>query len=226
MLRAPGGTCTAAAGTTWAMRPSRITTVWSGLGGAPVPSTSSTWVSATTAVSTAVYWRTSAASESGRCATSAAGASVIKIGATRAGGRMRDSSLFHREGQHHAGRQMLGDVAVQHPATGVGSVEQNIHHGAGRHQHGVLPHQIIARHAVHGEHEEPLAVHGNRMLHPVEAQSLVDQPQLHRGAPLEPPVDVHVLPACGGAAPDPPHPPPRRPPNHPPPPAAPPHPVG
>ena len=34
----------------------------------------------------------------------------------------------------------------------------------------------------------------------MEAQSLVDQPEFHRGAPLEPPVDVHVLPACGGVA--------------------------
>src|SRR2546421_9031945 len=131
MLRAPGGTCTAAAGPTWAMRLSRITTVWSGLGGAPVPSTSSTWVSATTAVSTAVYWRTSAASESGRYATSGAGSSATKTSATKASGRMRDSSLFHREGHHHAGRQMLGDVAVQHPAARVGSVEQNIQHGDG-----------------------------------------------------------------------------------------------
>src|SRR5438132_7950399 len=68
MLRAPGGTCTDAAGPTSAMRPSRTTIVWSGLGVAPVPSTKSTCVSATTAVSTTVYWRTSAASESGRCA--------------------------------------------------------------------------------------------------------------------------------------------------------------
>src|SRR5437016_13706096 len=200
MLRAPGGSCTDAAGPTSAMRPSRSTIVWSGLGVAPVPSTKSTCVSATTAVSTTVYWRTSAARESGRCAGSVAGAGATKASVTSASGRMRDSSLFHCEGQHHAGRQVLGDVAVQHPATRVRWVEQNIHHGAGRHQHGVLPHQIIARHAVDGEHEEPLAVDVNRMLHAVEAQSLVDQPEFHRGAPLEPPVDVHVLPACGGVA--------------------------
>src|SRR6266699_6757406 len=195
MLRAPGGTCTDAAGPTSAMRPSRTTIVWSGLGGAPVPSTSSTWVSATTAVSTTVYWRTSAASESGRCATSGAGASATKTSATKASGRMRDSSLFHREGHHHAGREMFGDVAVQHPATGVGRVEHNIHHGAGRHQHGVLPREIVVRHAVHCQDEKPLAVQVNWMLHAVEAQSLVDQPQLDRFAPPESPVDVHVLPA-------------------------------
>src|SRR5437660_12872497 len=161
MLRAPGGTCTDAAGPTSAMRPSRTTIVWSGLGVAPVPSTKSTCVSATTAVSTTVYWRTSAASESGRCTASAAGASATKASVTRASGRMSDSWLFHREGHHHAGRQMFRDVAVQHPAPGLGRVEQNIHHGARWHQHGALPHQLIARHAGHGQHDEPPAVHVN-----------------------------------------------------------------
>src|SRR5439155_1697701 len=104
IARAPAGTCTDAAGPTSAIRPSRITMVWSGLGAAPVPSTSSTWVSATTAVSTATYWRTSAASESGRCAESATGAIATRASGTKAGGgRMRDSSLFHREGHHHPG---------------------------------------------------------------------------------------------------------------------------
>src|SRR6059058_6183556 len=182
MLRAPGGTCTDAAGPTSAMRPSRSTIVWSGLGVAPVPSTKSTCVSATTAVSTTVYWRTSAASESGRCAASVAGAGATKASVTSASGRMRDSSLFHREGQHHAGRQMFGDVAVQHPATGVGRVEHNIHHGAGWHQHSVLPREILIRDAVHGQDEKPLAVQVDRMLHAVEAHSLVDQPELHRFA--------------------------------------------
>src|SRR5881409_594573 len=200
MLRVPAGTCTDGAGPTSAMRPSRTTIVWSGLGAAPVPSTRSTWLRATTAVSTTTYWRTSAASESGRCAVSASGANVPRASGTRASGRMRDSSLFHREGHHHAGRQMFGDVAVQHPATGVGRVEHNIHHGAGRHQHGVLPREIRIRDAVHGQDEKPLAVQVDRMLHAVEAHSLVDQAELHRFAPSEPPVDVHVLPARGRVA--------------------------
>src|SRR2546425_1725416 len=145
--------------------------VWSGLGAAPVPSTSSTWVSATTAVSTATYWWTSAASESGRCAGSATGAIATRASGTKAGGgRMRDSSLFHREGHHHPGRQMFSNVAVQHPATGVGSVEQNIHRGTGRHQHGVLPHEVVVRHAVDCQYEEPLAVRSEE--HTSELQSL------------------------------------------------------
>src|SRR2546427_7832320 len=162
------------------MRPSRITIVWSGLGAAPVPSTRSTCASATKPESTTTYWRTSVASESGRCAGSVTGASVTRARGTRASGRMRDSSLFHREGHHHAGRQMFGDVAVQHPATGVGRVEHNIHHGAGRHQHGVLPREIVVRHTVHGQDEKPLAVQVNWMLHPVEAQSLVDRSEERR----------------------------------------------
>src|SRR3989449_5625443 len=68
MVRAPAGTWTDAAGPTSAMRPSRITIVWSGLGAAPVPSTRSTCASATKPESTTTYWRTSVASESGRCA--------------------------------------------------------------------------------------------------------------------------------------------------------------
>src|SRR2546425_1483337 len=205
MVRAPAGTCTDAAGPTSAMRPSRITIVWSGFGPAPVPSTRSTWVSATVTVSTTTYWRTSVASESGRWDGSAAGASVTKPSVTSATRRMRDSSLFHGEGHHHPSRQMFGDVAVQHPATGVGSVEQNIHRGTGRHQHGVFPCEVVLRHSVHCHHEEPLAVQVDRVLHSVEAQSLVDEPELHRVAPMEPPVDIHVLPTRGGVTENPMH---------------------
>src|SRR3989441_5867434 len=205
MVRAPAGTCTDAAGPTSAMRPSRITIVWSGFGPAPVPSTRSTWVSATVTVSTTTYWRTSVASESGRWDGSAAGASVTKPSVTSATRRMRDSSLFHGEGHHHPSRQMFGDVAVQHPATGVGSVEQNIHRGTGRHQHCFFPCEVVFRHSVHRDHEEPLAVQVVGVLHPVEPQSLVDEPELHRVARMEPPVDVHVLPARGGVTENPMH---------------------
>ena len=52
--------------------------------------------------------------------------------------------------------EVLGDVAVDHPSPGVRDLEQDVGDESRRHEHGVLPHQIVLGHAVHGQHEDNL----------------------------------------------------------------------
>ena len=51
----------------------------------------------------------------------------------------------HVEAEHHAALVVLGDVAVGHPAPGVGDVEQDVDGLAGADEHGVLPDQVRLR---------------------------------------------------------------------------------
>src|SRR5829696_212520 len=151
MARTPSGIRTCPAGPARAMRPFRMTMLWSVLGAPPVPSINVTLVKARLAVSTATYFTTSSERESGRCACNVLVTRVIKASG-KAIGRIQVSSLCHpersegslvnRKSHHHAGREMLCDMAMGHPAAGIGWVEQNIHYASRRHQHRVLPHQI------------------------------------------------------------------------------------
>src|SRR6266513_2455977 len=178
--RAPAGTGTDAAGPTAAILPARSSTVWSVFGAAPVPSTSRTCVNATSDVSTVMYSRTPAARESGRWAMSASSKGTTCMGA----------SSIHGEMHHHPGREMLGDMTVQHPFAGISGIEENIHHRTGGHQNGVFPREIVIRHAIHRQNEKTLAVKMNRMLRAMKRAALVDEPNLDGLAAVEVPRDV------------------------------------
>src|SRR5947207_8681112 len=79
-----------------------------------------------------MYSRTPAVKESGRWAMSASSKGTTCMGA----------SSIHGEMHHHPGREMLGDMTVQHPFAGISGIEENIHHRTGGHQHGVFPREI------------------------------------------------------------------------------------
>src|SRR5437870_4132642 len=186
MTWAPEGAATRVP--TSAMRPFRMTTVLSTWAGAPVPSITVTLVIATTGLSTLMKGRSESRDA---CAVTVAG-----IRARNAvNGRMAPpgSTSIDGDRRHHAGLEMLGDVAMQHPAARVRQVEQQVHRRAGRHQHGVLPGQIIVRRAVHRQDQESLAMEVNRVLHPVQHRARVVDPQFDDLAPVEAPPDVHVL---------------------------------
>src|SRR5687768_3567766 len=64
------------------------------------------------------------------------------------------SSGCNVEREHHSHLGVLGDVAVGHPAAGVGDVEEDVDGLAGADEDGVLPDQVGLRLAVAGEDEE------------------------------------------------------------------------
>src|SRR5436190_23219099 len=59
------------------------------------------------------------------------------------------------EAEHHAALVVLRDVAVRHPQTRVGDVEEDVDGLAREQQDRVLPGEVGLRHAVSGEDEEP-----------------------------------------------------------------------
>src|SRR5689334_25162300 len=89
--------------------------------------------------------------------------------------------LFDRKRRHHAGRQMLGDVAVNHPASRVRHVGEQLHRFTGGDDRRVFPDEILARYTVAGQDEEPLAVQMNRVLHRVRRRRVVRDAELHHG---------------------------------------------
>ena len=84
------------------------------------------------------------------------------------------------EAEHHAALVVLGDVAVRHPPSRVGDVEQDVDDLPGAHQHGVFPHQVGLDLAVAGQDQEPAgAVHVEGVVHRMVGVHLVDQADLH-----------------------------------------------
>src|SRR5690349_20812362 len=136
---APAGTCAFAPTAT--MRPRCITTVLPVCGRAPVPSITVTLVIATTGLSTLMNGRSDV---SGRvCATSAGGtdrararvAASIVVSVRMASPRREGEGSTSIDGDrgHHAGLEVLRDVAMQHPRAGVRKVNQQIDGGARGH---------------------------------------------------------------------------------------------
>src|SRR3954465_13508053 len=127
-----------------------------------------------TAVSTATYFCTSSPSESGLWARRRGGKRGTSVRA-RAIGRISCSGgglLVNREPHHHPCREMLGNVAVRHPATGIRRIEQNIHRATRGHQHSVLPGLVPSRLTIDREDQKALPVKVDRVLHGVDAPPL------------------------------------------------------
>src|SRR5258708_40275264 len=82
-------------------------------------------------------------------------------------------SSLHGKRSHHLRRQMLRDVAVEHPAARITEVQQDIHLGSRRDEGRVLPYQILVRDTVYRQYQKSLPVRVNRMLHPVQRGPVV-----------------------------------------------------
>ena len=214
IVRAPPGTVTDAAGPTSAMRPlaNHDRLVGLGLGAGAVQQR--TWVSATTC--SCPPRRTFAPA---RRASRGAAPAALRV---RNGERAR---AVTGESRTHVVdfRCSYSTVnAIIIPADRCSAMWQCSIHRPGldgssristvatrRHQHGVLPDQVLVGHAVHRQHQKPLAVQVDRVLHGVERSARwFTRSDPHRLATAKAPVDVHVLPAGGRVAQDPAHLPP------------------
>src|SRR5690242_17574660 len=72
------------------------------------------------------------------------------------------------EAEHHPALVMFGDMAVRHPHSGVGDVEEDVDGFAGSKKDGVLPDQVRFDHTVACEHDEAASpVDVERMVHGV-----------------------------------------------------------
>src|SRR5579864_6579889 len=101
-------------------------------GAAPVPSITVTLVSATTGSETVTY----AFASLGCCAAR------LEANPSPTSIQLLIMSSLYGERSHHPRGQVLRDVAVQHPATGIAEIHQNVHRAPGGNQHGVFPDQI------------------------------------------------------------------------------------
>ena len=63
-------------------------------------------------------------------------------GANGALGFGRQGLGVDAEAEHHSALVVFGDVAVRHPETGVGHVEEDVDGFAGAHEDGVFPDEI------------------------------------------------------------------------------------
>src|SRR5437867_7922372 len=187
---APAGAFTSLAFPTAVIRPFSITTVWSSRAGRPVPSISLTWVRTITGASAATTSRTAGAIESARWAGAVEADSATPNRARLVCLSMgRGPPSVCRERHHHAGLEVLGDVAVRHPGAWVRHVQQNVGRAAGREQKGILPRQVRVADSILREDQESLPVKVDRVLHGVQCLPEVGDPDLHHIAHLEIPVD-------------------------------------
>ncbi len=67
--------------------------------------------------------------------------------------------------KHHAALEVLGNVAMHHPGPRVGHVYQDVHGLTHRHEHGVLPDQVLVANPVAAQHQETLPMEVDGMLH-------------------------------------------------------------
>src|SRR4051794_1165050 len=117
----------------------------------------------------------------------------VKAGSTRVGRFPRRDV----EGEHHPALVVLGDVAVRHPAAGVGDVEEDVDGLPGPDEYGVLPDEVRLDDFIAGEDQEaPGPVDVERVRHGMVRVHLVHEPELHLVADVERPVDLGVL--CAG----------------------------
>ena len=91
---------------------------------------------------------------------------------------------------------MLQNMTMGQPVPRVRRLQQDIDSRADRHDHRVLPHQVPVTHAVPLQHQKALPVDVDRVVHGMKGSRVVEQADLDNFAPLESPVDVHVLLIC------------------------------
>src|ERR687885_854780 len=58
------------------------------------------------------------------------------------------------EAEHHPALGVLGNMAVGHPASGIGDFQQDVHRLPCAPEHGVLPHEVGLRLTVPSEDQE------------------------------------------------------------------------
>src|SRR5687768_3687026 len=149
ITRTPAGTTALAAGPTDTILPLSIRIVWSSSGALPVPSTTRTCCKATRVSGTLMTACTAGGNELTFCAVMTAG--MVMAAIARAILFMDVLLLrIHFEHHPHAGLDVLGDMAVEHPLAGVRQLEQHVGGEAGRHEDRIFPHQVIVWHAIHG----------------------------------------------------------------------------
>src|SRR5512133_4249796 len=99
------------------------------------------------------------------------------------------SGFVHVEAEHHPALVVLGDVAVRHPRSGIGDVQEDVDGLSGADEHCVLPDQIALVDAVSRQDQETSrSVNVKWMWHRMVRVHLVDQSNLHAIADVEPPV--------------------------------------
>ena len=62
---------------------------------------------------------------------------------------------------------MLGDVAVDHPITGIAGIEEDVDRRVLGNKNRIFPDQVLIRNAVDRKYQEPLPMEMNGMLHRV-----------------------------------------------------------
>ena len=88
--------------------------------------------------------------------------------------------LLHEKVKHHVAFQMLGDMAVSHPQSRFGELEQDVDRLARPHENRVLPDEVGRRLTVSRENEKSAGtVHVERMVHRMVALHRVDEADLH-----------------------------------------------
>ena len=120
------------------------------------------------------------------------------IGSVGRGWLMAASHPRARPGsEHHSAFVVLGDVAVRHPESGVGDVEQDVDGFARAHEYGVFPGEVGLDVVVAGEYEEAAgSVDVEGVVHRVIRVHLVEQADLDLVADPEAPLDGTVLGSC------------------------------
>src|SRR4051812_35036873 len=103
------------------------------------------------------------------------------------------------ETEHHSAFDVLGDVAVGHPAPRIRDLEQDVDGLPSRDKDGVLPDQVLVGGTVAGKDQESTGTMDvERMVHRMVRSEFVDETDLDAIADGEGPEDVVVL----GTGPD------------------------
>ena len=96
--------------------------------------------------------------------------------------------------EHHSSLDVLGNMAMGHPDTGVGYVEQDVDGLAGADEYRILPRKVGLGCAVPREDQESTgAMNVKRVVHRVIRLHFVDESDLHTVADGELPSDCVVL---------------------------------
>ena len=81
---------------------------------------------------------------------------------------MKSSLPLYREAEHHARAQMLSDMTVKHPLTGIRHLDEQVHGRPHWNDRGVFPDKVLILGSVHRSHKEALPVDMDGMIHRVE----------------------------------------------------------
>src|SRR5262245_16368435 len=71
--------------------------------------------------------------------------------------------IVDAKAQHHAAFDVLGDMAVRHPDSGIGHVHQELDRLTRSHQHCILPGQVRVLYSIAARHQKALTVDVERM---------------------------------------------------------------